>query len=144
MSTASGNGFDGRLYGRGVSFPIRVDLDGRLATSEGELNVRESLCVLLRTAPLERVERPRYGAGVGQHLYGTNDLATLRLIQDEVRRAIATWEPRVRLDDVRVAVNPNDFRAVDITVAYTLVATGIAGVVGTTVRSQPTRLTSPT
>lgn len=127
MSTAD-------LYGRGLSFPIRVDLDGRLAVSAGELNVRESLCTLLRTAPFERVERPGYGAGVGLHLYGTNDLATLRLIQEQVREAIASWEPRVSLDDVRVAVNPTDPRAVDITVAYTLVATGTPGQVDTTVQ----------
>lgn len=141
-ATGSTNGFDGRLYGRGLSFPVRVDLDGRLAVSEGDLNVRESLCVLLRTAPLERVERPRYGAGVDQHLYGTNDLATLRLIQEEVRRAITGWEPRVRLDDVRVAVNADEPRAVDITVAYTLVSSGAAGVVGTTISTQPARPTA--
>ena len=109
------------LYGRGLSFPIRVGLDGRLAVSAGELNVRESICTLLRTSRLERVERPTYGCGITQFLYGTNDLASLRLIQEEVKRAIVTWEPRVTLDDVRVAVNPDDDRAVDITVVYTLV-----------------------
>jgi uncharacterized protein len=115
------------LYGRGLSFPIRVGLDGRLATSDGELNVRESLAILLRTARLERVERPDYGCGVGQYLYDTNDLATLRLIQEEVKRAVAADEPRVQLDDVRVMVNPLEPRAVDITLAYTLVATGVPG-----------------
>jgi len=122
-------------YGRGLSFPIRVGLDGRLAVSEGEANVRESLCVLLRTARLERVERPGYGAGIDRYLYDTNSLTTLRLIQEEVKRAIVTWEPRVALDDVRVAVNPADPRAVDITVVYTLVASGAAGRVDTTLRS---------
>jgi phage baseplate assembly protein W len=125
----------GDLYGKGLSFPLRVGLDGRLATSEGELNVRESLAVLLRTTRLERVERPDYGCGVGQYLYDTNDLATLRLIQEEVKRAVTLCEPRVRLDDVRVAVNPTEPRAVDITVAYTLVASGAPGRVDTTVRS---------
>jgi uncharacterized protein len=115
------------LYGRGLSFPIRVGLDGRLAVSEGELNVRESLCVLLRTARFERVERPGYGCAVAQFLYDTNDLANLRLIQEEVTRAITAHEPRVALDDVRVMVSPADPRAVDITVAYTLVATGVPG-----------------
>jgi uncharacterized protein len=123
------------LYGRGLSFPIRVGFDGRLAVSAGEANVRESLCVLLRTARLERVERPTYGCGVGQYLYDTNDLATLRLIQEEIRLSISTWEPRVTLDDVRVMSNPADPRAVDITVAYTLVATGAPGRVDTTLRS---------
>jgi phage baseplate assembly protein W len=125
----------GDLYGKGLSFPVRVGLDGRLATSEGEPNVRESLAVLLRTARLERVERPDYGCGIGQYLYDTNDLATLRLVQEEVKRAVTLCEPRVRLDDVRVMVNPTEPRAVDITVAYTLVASGAPGRVDTTLRS---------
>ena len=125
----------GDLYGKGLSFPVRVGLDGRLATSEGELNVRESLAVLLRTARLERVERPDYGCAVGQYLYDTNDLATLRLVQEEVKRAVTVYEPRVRLDDVRVMVNATEPRAVDITVAYSLVATGAPGRVATTLRS---------
>lgn len=123
------------LFGRGLSFPVRVGLDGRLAVSEGEANVRESLAILLRTAPRERVERPTYGAGIARHLYDTNDLATLRLIQEEVKRAITAWEPRVALDDVRVSVSPADPRAVDVTVAYTLVATGMPGRIDATLRS---------
>jgi phage baseplate assembly protein W len=123
------------LYGSGLSFPIRVGLDGRLTVSSGELNVRESISTLLRTSRYERVERPAYGCAMADHLYGTNDLANLRLIQEEVVRAITTWEPRVSLDDVRVAVNPDEPRAVDITVVYTLVATGSGGRVDTTLRS---------
>lgn len=122
-------------YGRGLSFPIRVGADGRLAVSAGEQNVRESLCVLLRTARLERVERPDYGCEARRHLYDTNGLAALRLIQEELRRAITAWEPRVALDDVRVVVNPTDSRAVDVTVAYTLVASGLSGLVDATLRS---------
>lgn len=125
----------GDLYGKGLSFPVRVGLDGRLATSEGEANVAESLGVLLRTARRERLERPDYGCGARQHLYDTNDLATLRLVQEEVQRAITACEPRVRLDDVRVTVDPLEPRAVDVTVAYTLVATGAPGRVGATLRS---------
>lgn len=123
------------LHGRGLSFPVRVGLDGRLAVSSGDLNVRESICTLLRTEPLERVERPTYGCAIRQHLYGPNDLTTLRVLQEEVKRSVADWEPRVTLDDVRVAVNTADPRAVDITIVYTLVATGAAGRVDTTVRS---------
>ena len=98
--------------------------------------MRESICTLLRTEPTRtgRAARPT-AAAIDQYLYGTNDLATLRLIQEEVKRAVADWEPRVTLDDVRVAVNPADPRAVDITVVYTLVATGAPGRVDTTVRS---------
>jgi phage baseplate assembly protein W len=47
----------------------------------------------------------------------------LRLIQEEVQRALTRWEPRIKLDDVRVATNPAEPRAVDITIFYTLIAT---------------------
>ena len=44
-------------------------------------------------------------------------------IQVEVKRSIILWEPRVTLNDVQVATNPADQRAVDITITYTLIAT---------------------
>jgi uncharacterized protein len=125
----------GDFYGRGFAFPVRVGLDGRLAVSEGERNVRECICVLLRTARTERVERAEYGCGLDRYLYDSNDLSTLRLLQEEVKRAISTWEPRVALDDVRVAVNPTDPRAVDVTIVYNLVATGAPDRVDATLRS---------
>lgn len=122
------------LVGSGLSFPVRVGTDGRLVVAHGEAHVRECLCVLLRTAPLERIERPRYGCPLDEQLFAPNDLATLRLVQEAVRSAISEWEPRVVLDDVRVATNPGDGRAVDITVVYRMVATGRPGRVDTTLR----------
>ena len=40
-----------------------------------------------------------------------------------VKTALARWEPRITLEDVVVATNPEDPRAVDITIIYTLIAT---------------------
>lgn len=114
------------IYGRGFGFPLRVGADGRMAWSEGELNVRESMCIILRTRPGERIERPTFGCGLDQFLFEPNSVATLRLIQEEVKQALVRWEPRVALQDVRTEVNPTDQRAVDITVSYRLIASGQA------------------
>ncbi|HEY7066781.1 MAG TPA: GPW/gp25 family protein [Chloroflexota bacterium] len=111
------------LYGRSLAFPPRVDLNGRLTWSEGELNVRESICIILRTRPGERILRPDFGCGLDRYLFEPNSVGTLRLIQEEVKRALTLWEPRVKLDDVRVATSPLDPRAVDVSIYYTLVAT---------------------
>lgn len=111
------------LYGRSIAFPPRVGPNGKMLWSEGELNVRESICIILRTRPGERLLRPDFGCGLDRYLYEPNDVATLRLIQEEVKRAITRWEPRVRLDDVRVEADPQDPRAVSIIIVYTLVAT---------------------
>jgi uncharacterized protein len=110
------------LYGRGVAFPPRVGPDGRVAWSAGEPNVRESICIILRTRPGERLMRPDFGCGLDRYLFEPNSIATLRLIQEEVKQALVRWEPRIRLDDIVVATNPADARAVDITIFYTLIA----------------------
>lgn len=115
---------DPRLYGQGISFPPRVGPDGGVVWSVGELNVRECICTILRTRPGERVEMPAYGCGLDRYLYEPNTVATLRLISEDVQQSIARWEPRVRLDDVTATLNPDDARAVDVVISYTLVATG--------------------
>lgn len=116
---------DGTLYGRGLSFPPRVGPDGALAWSTGELNVRECMCTILRTRSGERVELPSYGCGLDRYLYEPNNVATLRLISEDVQNALTRWEPRIRVDNVTATVNPDDVRAVDVAISYTLIATGI-------------------
>jgi phage baseplate assembly protein W len=113
------------LYGKGVSFPLRVGPDGGIVWSTGELNVRECICTILRTASGERVERPTFGCGLDRILFEPNSTATLRLIQDRVTQAISLWEPRVSLNNVTATVNATDPRDVDVTITYTLIATGV-------------------
>ncbi len=111
------------IYGQSVAFPPRVGTDGRMQWSSGELNVRESICIILRTRPGERIMRPDFGCGLDRYLFEPNNIGTLRLIQEEVKQSILRWEPRVTLNDIVVALNPMDARAVDITIYYTLIAT---------------------
>jgi len=114
------------LYGQGISFPPRVGPDGAIVWSAGELNVRENICTILRTRPGERVELPEFGCALDRYLFEPNTVPTLRLIVEDVQRALTRWEPRVRLDNVSATVHPDDVRAVDVTITYTLVATGLA------------------
>jgi phage baseplate assembly protein W len=113
------------LYGQGISFPPRVGPDGRMVWSAGELNVRECICTVLRTRPGERVEMPAFGCGLDRYLHEPNTVATLRLITEDVQRSLGRWEPRIRLDDVTATVSPVEPRAVDVSISYTLVATGV-------------------
>lgn len=114
-----------QLYGKSPGFPPRVGADGRMVWSSGEQNVRESIAIILRTKPGERVLLPSFGCGLDRYLFEPNNTATLRLIQEEIKRALTRWEPRIRLDDVMVRVNPGDPRVVDVTIYYTLIATQI-------------------
>lgn len=137
MTLAISNGIDqARLYGQGLSFPPRVGPDGAMVWSAGELNVRECICTILRTRPGERVERATWGCALDRYLFEPNTVATLRLITEDVQQALTRYEPRIRLDDVTATVNAEDVRAVDVTVSYTLVATGLPERVAMTVRSE--------
>lgn len=112
----------GRLFGRGISFPPRIGGDGRWVTSEGPQNVRESIRVILLTEMEERLMLPRFGAGLKRYLFRPNNTATHRLITEAVEQSLGRWEPRVRVQSVRVDADARDPDAALVTLRYRLVA----------------------
>ena len=127
----------GDLYGRSLAFPPQVGANGQMQWSEGEDNVRQSVAIILRTRPGERVLMPEFGCNLEHYLFEPNTIATLRLIQEEVKRALSKWEPRIQLDDVRVDSSVLNTRVmVDITIFYTLIATKAREKVGLTLALQ--------
>lgn len=111
------------VYGKGMAFPPAVGADGRLAWSEGETNIRESLRLLLLTEPGERIRRPAFGAGLRRFLFEPNTPATRHAVAEEIETAIRRWEPRVSLESVSVQEDPDDGRAAIASVVFRLVAT---------------------
>src|SRR3712207_1881163 len=90
----------GRMFGRGMAFPPRVGSDGRVAWSEGEANVRESIQVILLTERRERLMLPEFGGGLSGYLFEPNTVTTRRLIKDRIQRALEEWEPRIAVESV--------------------------------------------
>jgi uncharacterized protein len=110
------------LYGRSLAFPPRV-LDGRLAWSEGEDNVRESIRIILLTELKERLRRPTFGGGLGEFLFEPNTVATRHALAERITTVLAIWEQRIVIQSVTVDPNPNDRQAAIATISYKLVAT---------------------
>jgi len=113
----------GKLLGRGISFPPRVGADGRIAWSEGEVNVRESIRVILLTELRERLFLPDFGGGLADFLFEPNTVTTRHLIQDRIVKALAQWEPRIAVQSVDVEPDPSDAQSAIVTITYKLVAT---------------------
>lgn len=111
------------LFGRSLSFPLRVGADGRVAWSQGEDNVRESIAVILKTEPGERIGLPTFGAGLGRFLFEPNTPATRMLIRERIGDALARWERRVQVESVEVAADARDPEVAQATITYKLVAT---------------------
>ena len=123
----------GQILGRGISFPPRVGSDGRVAWSEGEVNVRECIRVILMTEQRERLRLPDFGGGLGLFLFDQNTVTTRQLIKERISKALARWEPRINVQSIDVEPDPADAQAVIATIAYELVATRLRERVSLTV-----------
>lgn len=90
------------LIGKGIYFPLRPDRDGKLSFLGGAEKIRQSIWLILSTAPGERVMLPEYGCGIHELLFEANT-ATLRAsVQSHVQEALTRWEPRIDVLNVRV------------------------------------------
>jgi hypothetical protein len=114
---------EGRLYGRGLGFPPRVE-NGRVAWSVGAQNIRESIKIILLTEPQERLMLPQFGSGLQKFLFEPNITTTHRVIQHHITQALELWEPRIRLKSVTVAPDSRNPQKAVITIDYNLVSTG--------------------
>lgn len=116
---------NGQLFGKGIAFPPRVGPDGRVAWSEGEVNVRESIRIILLTEQHERLRLPDFGGSLNRFLFEPNTVTTRHLIQDRITKELAKWEPRVQVESVSVDPDPDDDQGAIAKITYKLVATRV-------------------
>lgn len=112
------------FLGQGWSFPTHPDpRTGGIEYVAGPEKVRQAIHIILDTEPGERIMRPTFGCGLRRYLMKPNTTATRALIQHDVTRALATWEPRIQVQAVQV--DPGDDPAlVLIHIAYVHVRDG--------------------
>ena len=113
----------GDIYGRSLAFPPRVGADGRVAWSEGEDNVRESIRIILLTDLKERLRRPTFGGGLSEFLFEPNTVATRHGLAERITTVLSVWEQRIVIQSVDVDPDPTDNQAAIATINYKLVAT---------------------
>ncbi len=105
------------FLGRGWPLPVRP-VAGRLAWAGGEEKIRQSLWLVLATAPGERQMRPDFGCGIHDLVFEPNTAALRGRLAVEVREALIRWEPRVDVLDVRVETPPQARNHLLISIDY--------------------------
>ena len=93
---------DPGFFGRGWAFPIKPGQARRLAYLSGDEKIRQSIWLILSTAPGERQMRPDFGCGIHDLVFQPNTAALRDIIKERVRDALVRWEPRLDLLEVRV------------------------------------------
>lgn len=91
------------FLGRGWSMPIAIDAQtGHVAEAEYEEDIRQSMRIILETAPGERVMRPNFGCGIHDLVFTSLDSTTMQRIRTLVEEALRRYEARIDVLEVRV------------------------------------------
>ena len=94
---------DNRFLGRGWSFPPSFNsYDQTVVMSEYEQDIKESLNILLSTAPGERIMQPGYGCGLKHLVFESISESLMTQIRDMVERAILFFETRIDVEKVSI------------------------------------------
>ena len=96
--------------------PITSDIIG----VKNDTAIARSIRNLVLTTPGERFFNEDLGSGVSEVLFDTLDDISGAVIRDEIEETIIRFEPRVKLEDVRVKPN-YDNHEFDVTITYTIV-----------------------
>ena len=90
------------FLGNGLSFPLRTDARGQIVLVTGSEDIDQSISIILRTRPGERVMRPTFGCRANELLFEPRSAATVSLLQNYVFEALRMWEPRIEVLNVNV------------------------------------------
>ncbi len=105
------------FLGRGWSFPVTFDAADAaqdpaasrgIAEASGEDKVRQSIEIILRTAPGERVTRPDFGCGIHELVFDTLGGDMIGRAQSAIASALAAWEPRIDVLGIAAQQDPDD------------------------------------
>ena len=91
------------FLGRGWSMPVELDpRTGLVATVAYEADIRQSILIILETAPGERVMRPNFGCGIHELAFAAVDSAVIQRIKSVVEEAMRRCEARIEVLGVTV------------------------------------------
>lgn len=91
------------FLGRGWSFPPKINHAGQVTLAANEAKIQQSIQVIIRTVPGERVMRPTFGCRIHELIFAPANDQTAVTAERYVREALEQWEPRIRLRTVAVS-----------------------------------------
>ena len=109
------------FLGKGWSFPPEF-LKGKRTTVmvAEEEDIYQSLMIILKTAPGERIHRFDFGCGINRYVHEEMILTVQTMMKDVIYRAILMYEPRVTLDNIFFDLSREVDGLMDVRLEYTV------------------------
>lgn len=111
------------FLGTGWSFPPEFSIRAGVRMVSADEDIRQSLHIVLGTAPGERVMRPAFGAGIRQQLFENINETTITILKDAIGRAILFYEPRVKVQAIVADTTQAVEGRLDFSIDYLVIST---------------------
>ncbi|MET0580748.1 MAG: GPW/gp25 family protein [Pseudoxanthomonas sp.] len=116
------------FLGRGWAMPVAIDSrTGMVASSEYEEDIRQSIRIIIETAPGERVMRPEFGCGIHDLVFAAPDSETLQRSRSLIEEALRRYEARIEVSSVAVFAPEADEGRLEIELEYLVRKTNQVG-----------------
>ncbi|MBP8811171.1 MAG: GPW/gp25 family protein [Kofleriaceae bacterium] len=112
---------DRSFLGKGWRFPVAINLTGGISSSSLDENVRESIFIILGTAPGERVKRPDFGCRIHDLMFEPNNFVTSARAEYFCEEALYKYEPRLKEVTVKAGPNADEPNRLDIRITYVII-----------------------
>jgi phage baseplate assembly protein W len=111
---------DRDFLGKGLRFPVSINLNGGVSSSALEENVRQSIFIVLGTAPGERLNRQNFGCRIHDLMFAPNNEITSARAEFYCEEALYKYEPRVENVKCMAQPNPDEPNRLDIRIEYVI------------------------
>jgi phage baseplate assembly protein W len=103
MSTDDFTGERKDFLGRGWAMAVQLDpRTGTVASVAYEEDIRQSILIILETAPGERAMRPNFGCGIHELVFAAVDSTAIQRIRSVVDEALRRCEARIEVMNINV------------------------------------------
>jgi len=109
------------FLGTGWQFPVHI-VEGNFALVKEDEDIREAIVIILSTTPGERVMHPEFGCGIHEYVFSVINSNNLLLIEDEVKKALVLYEPRITVDHIDIQPDASDGGKLMIHIDYTILS----------------------
>ena len=116
------------FLGRGWNMPVVLDpRTGRVLSVAYEEDIRQSIFIILETAPGERVMRPNFGCGIHELVFTKLDSTAIQQIRSTVAEALQRCEARIDVLAVMVKEELNLNGELEVELEYRVRKTNQTG-----------------